>query len=62
MKPIDLSKLKTYPLAQRKSMATIEETLIDPASSVPKPFLIQPGSTLHGVQPISVPRARPVPV
>ena len=32
MKPIDLSKLKTYPLAQRKSMATIEETLIDPAS------------------------------
>ena len=35
MKPIDLSKLKTYPLAQRKSMATIEETLIDPASLSP---------------------------
>ncbi len=35
VKPIDLSKLKTYPLAQRKSMATIEETLIDPASLPP---------------------------
>ena len=35
VKPIDLSKLKTYPLAQRKSMATIEETLIDPASLSP---------------------------
>ena len=33
MKPIDLSKLKVYPLAERDSMATIEETLIDPASS-----------------------------
>ncbi len=35
MKHIDISKLKTYPLAQRKSMATIEETLIDPASPLP---------------------------
>ena len=35
MKNIDLSKLKTYPLAQRKSMSTIEETLIDPASPPP---------------------------
>ncbi len=32
MRPIDLSKLKVYPLAERNSMATIEETLINPAT------------------------------
>ena len=33
MKPIDLSQLKVYPLAERDSMAGIEETLIDPTST-----------------------------
>ncbi|MDP7010067.1 MAG: hypothetical protein QF685_01695 [Verrucomicrobiota bacterium] len=36
MKPIDLSQLKTHPLAERDSMATIKETLIDPATSPAK--------------------------
>ncbi len=33
MKPIDFSKLKVYPLAERNSMAGIEETLIDPTTT-----------------------------
>jgi len=33
MKPIDLSQLKVYPLAERDSMASIEETLIDPTTT-----------------------------
>lgn len=33
MKPIDLSQLKVHPLAERDSMAGIEETLINPAST-----------------------------
>ncbi len=36
MKPIDLSQLKIHPLAERDSMATIKETLIDPATSPAK--------------------------
>ena len=32
MNRLDLSQLKVFPLAERESMATIEETLIDPAS------------------------------
>jgi len=35
--PLDLSKLKVHPLASRKSMAAIEEILIDPASNPPAP-------------------------
>ncbi len=34
-RPIDLSKLKVYPLAERRSLTTVEEVLIDPASSPP---------------------------
>ena len=34
MKPIDLSQLKVYPLAERNSMASIEETLIANTSCV----------------------------
>jgi len=37
MKRIDLTKLKVFPLAERDSMARIEETLIDPASE-PRPL------------------------
>jgi hypothetical protein len=33
MKPIDISQLKVYPLAERDSMASIEETLIDPTTT-----------------------------
>ena len=32
MKPIDLSKLKVYPLTERDSMASVEEILVDPAN------------------------------
>ena len=44
MKPIDLSKLIVYPLAERKSMATIEETLIDPTTS---PAELSPANCEH---------------
>ena len=44
MKPIDLSKLKVYPLAERNSMAGIEETLIDPATS---PAELSPANRKH---------------
>ena len=37
MKRIDLTQLKVFPLAERDSMAGIEETLIDPASE-PRPL------------------------
>ena len=37
MKRIDLTQLKVFPLAERDSMARIEETLIDPASE-PRPL------------------------
>lgn len=35
--PLDLSKLKVYPLASRKSMAAIEDILVDPDSPPPAP-------------------------
>ena len=44
MKPIDLSKLQTYPLSERKSMASLEETLIDPAST---PQNLSPANQEH---------------
>ena len=44
MKPIDLASLKVYPLAERKSMATIEETLIDPTSP---PAKLSPANLEH---------------
>ena len=34
-KPLDLSRLRVYPLAQRRSLSSIEEILIDPAKSLP---------------------------
>ncbi len=33
--PLDLSQVKVYPLARRKSMAAIEDILVDPASMPP---------------------------
>ncbi len=36
MQPLDLSKLKVYPLAERKSLTRADEILIDPDSE-PKP-------------------------
>ena len=33
--PLDLSRVKVYPLAQRRSMATIEETVVSPAANLP---------------------------
>ena len=47
MKPIDLSKLKVYPLAERNSMASIEETLIDPTSP---PAELAPANREHLVR------------
>ena len=44
MKPIDLSKLKVYPLAERKSMAGIEGTLIDLTSP---PAELSPANREH---------------
>jgi hypothetical protein len=35
--PLDLRKLKVYPLASRKSMAAIEDILVNPASTPPAP-------------------------
>lgn len=36
LKPIDLSKLRVYPLAQRRRHSRIEEVLVEPANP-PKP-------------------------
>jgi hypothetical protein len=44
MKPIDLSQLKVHPLAERDSMAGIEETLINPAST---PAELSPANRDH---------------
>ena len=44
MKPIDLSQLKVYPLAERDSMVGIEETLIDPTST---PSELSPANREH---------------
>jgi hypothetical protein len=44
MKPIDLSKLKVYPLAQRDSLAGIGEILVDPAST---PAELSPANAEH---------------
>jgi hypothetical protein len=44
MKPIDLSKLKTYPLAERDSLAGIEEILVDPDST---PAELSPANAEH---------------
>ena len=33
--PLDLNKVKVYPLATRKSMAAIEDILVDPNSAPP---------------------------
>ena len=44
MKPIDLSQLKVYPLAERDSMAGIEETLIDPTHT---PAELSPANRDH---------------
>ncbi|SVC48985.1 uncharacterized protein METZ01_LOCUS301839, partial [marine metagenome] len=44
MKPIDLSKLQVYPLTERDSLAGIEETLIDPATS---PAELSPANHEH---------------
>src|SRR5262249_19134565 len=35
--PLDLKRLKVYPLASRQSMAAIEEILIDPEAPAPAP-------------------------
>ena len=35
--PLDLTKLKVYPLASRRSMAAIEDILIKPDSTPPPP-------------------------
>jgi hypothetical protein len=34
--PLDLSKIRVYPLAQRKSLSAIEKLLVDPASAPPQ--------------------------
>src|SRR5436309_12956888 len=34
--PIDLRQLRVYPLAQRRSLSSIEKILIDPASPAPQ--------------------------
>ena len=47
MKRIDLTKLKVFPLAERDSMAGIEETLIDPAS---KPHPLSPENQQRAAQ------------
>ncbi len=47
MKPIDLSQLKVYPLAERDSMAGIEETLIDPSTT---PAELSPANREHIVR------------
>jgi hypothetical protein len=35
--PLDLTKVRVYPLASRRSMAAIEEILVSPASAPPEP-------------------------
>ncbi|MBC8324506.1 MAG: hypothetical protein H8E27_02615 [Verrucomicrobia subdivision 3 bacterium] len=47
MKPIDLSQLKVYPLAERDSMAGIEEILIDPTNP---PAELSPANRGHIVR------------
>ena len=44
MKPINLSKLRTFPLSERKSMASLEKTLVDPASPPPS---LSPANQKH---------------
>ena len=34
-KPLDLSQVKVYPLAQRRSLSTLEKILVDPTKPAP---------------------------
>ena len=33
--PLDLAKVRVFPLAQRKSMSTVEEVLVEPTNTPP---------------------------
>ena len=33
--PLDLSRLRVYPLAERRSLSTVEEILVDPGAPPP---------------------------
>lgn len=45
-KPLDLKRLKVYPLAQRRSLSALEKILIEPAS-VPSPCSTEIQSIIH---------------
>ena len=55
-KPIDLRKLKVYPLAERRSMSRIEDILIDP-NGAPPPARSRCANRSRNVQSTFRPRA-----
>lgn len=56
--PLDLSRVKVYPLAQRRSLATVEETVVPPSAPLPPCSGANAKIIRHAAEKIRAARAR----